>query len=334
VNFTYSSTAALTNNYLGTSYLSSDTMGKPYIGPGGYAAYQLGLNRSLANIVYGDMDDRNDFGGMRYRWQYPDRYDLYKDDSRAVNRSIQLSTSLGITKPIDLQLSSISLRWSRQYDAYPDTNKRNQTINFPELSLGGRSGVLEKVKFIAKYVQGMNLSSNFSFRQSRNASLSAGKTRGRTIEFSPLLSFDGTVKKWPIRFNYQHTLSQDGKESQGTASGGGKADATKTLRDGDNLEMSYELPQTSGLSTIKLYKWNIPVKGKTSMGMRFSRDHSVTTVGSEKTADNSNLSATPHLSYIFTDNVTGTLEYTGSRVTQNGSVTTTNTMALIAEIRF
>jgi opacity protein-like surface antigen len=70
------------------------------------------------------------------------------------------------------------------------------------------------------------------------------------------------------------------------------------------------------------------------MGMRFSRDHSTTTTVGEKTSDVSNMSLMPHLSYIFTDNVTGTLEYTYSRVTNNGATTTMNQGALVAEIKF
>jgi len=68
--------------------------------------------------------------------------------------------------------------------------------------------------------------------------------------------------------------------------------------------------------------------------MTFSRDHSTTTVSGAVTEDNSTLSITPHISYIFTDNVTGTLTYTGSKVTKLGEATTTNTFSLIAEVKF
>jgi hypothetical protein len=111
-------------------------------------------------------------------------------------------------------------------------------------------------------------------------------------------------------------------------------DVISTKRDGDNLDMSYEIQQTSGFSTIKLFKWTIPIKGRTSMGLRLVREHSVSITAKEKTADNSNLSFTPHVSYVVTDNVTGTLEYTGARNAERGAITTTNTLAVITEIKF
>jgi hypothetical protein len=137
---------------------------------------------------------------------------------------------------------------------------------------------------------------------------------------------NGTVRKWPVTFNYQHSLNKDRQEAGGNA--------TMTTRDGDNLDLNYEIQKTAGASTIKLFKWQVPVRGRTSMGMRFSRDHSTTTTAGSKTSDVSNLSLTPHLSYIFTDNVTGTLEYVYSKVTNAGSTTTMNTASLIAEIKF
>jgi hypothetical protein len=143
---------------------------------------------------------------------------------------------------------------------------------------------------------------------------------------SPLVSVNGTIRKWPVTFNYQHSLSKDRREAGG--------DTTMTTRDGDNLDLNYEIQKTAGASTIKLFKWQVPVRGRTSMGMRFSRDHSTTTTKKSTTSDVSNLSLTPHLSYIFTDNVTGTMEYLYSKVTNNGSTTTMNTASLIAEIKF
>jgi hypothetical protein len=122
-------------------------------------------------------------------------------------------------------------------------------------------------------------------------------------------------------------VNRDRKES-------GIGSATSTNRDGDNLDLNYELQKTAGASTIKIFKWQVPVRGRTTMGMRFSRDHSVTVTDRQTTSDVSNLSLTPHLSYIFTDNVTGTFEYAYSKATNNSSVTTMNTAALIAEIKF
>ncbi|MBN2036211.1 MAG: cell surface protein SprA [Chitinispirillaceae bacterium] len=332
VNFTYSNNAHLTNNYLGSSFLSSQYGDKRPVTSGDFLAYQLGLQgRNFSDIVYGDMDDETAVGGMQYRSSYDD-YNFYKDDNRSVTQSYQLSTSLGIAKPIDLRLSSISLRWNRTFNVKPDTARFDTSRTFPEISVGAHSSVLDKIKLLTRYLQGMGLSSNLSFRRSTRHNDAAGKERGRAFDLSPLVQFSGTLKKWPVRFNYQHTLGREQRDLE--RNDGSSGDGSTTNRDGDNIDMSYEIQQSSSLSTIKLLRWTVPVKGRTSMGMRFVRDHSVTTTAGEKTADNSNLSLTPHLKYVVTNNVTGTLEYTGSRITENGSITTSNKLALITEIRF
>jgi hypothetical protein len=263
---------------------------------------------------------------MRYRSRN-DNNNYYKDDNRATNRNYQVSTSLRLANPIDLSLSPISLQWSTRYSVRPDTSFYDTTRSFPEFHVGAQSSALNKLEIVRRFAQSVSLSSGFSIkRNTSTTSASRGTTIGTTYELSPLVAVNGTIKKWPVTFNYQHSLSNDKRESGGNA--------TTTTRDGDNLDMNYEIQKTAGASTIKIFKWQIPVRGRTTMGMRFSRDHSTTTMAGEKTSDVSNLSLTPHLSYIFTDNVTGTLEYTYSKATNNGATTTTNTGALVAEIKF
>jgi hypothetical protein len=325
VNFTYSAKSDLTNGYLGSAFLERQKMGLA-----DFTAYQFGFKgRGIYDIITGDMNDRTAFGGMRYRRQYNDEYDLYRSDSRMVSRRFQVSTSLGITRPIDLRFTQMSLGWSRQYTVQQDTAFFDTTTSFPEVGLGASSSVLDRVKILARYFQGMNLSSSFSYKKNRDHKFSSGGTAatGRSYDMSPLVAVEGSVKKWPVRFSYQHTLGNEKSASS--------VSSTKTSRNGDNLDMSYDIPPpANGLGVIKFLYWSLPVRGKTSTGMRFSRDHSITFTGPEKTSDDSNLSLTPHVSYVFTDNVTGTLEYTGSRTAKNGASTTTNTMALIAEVRF
>ena len=48
--------------------------------------------------------------------------------------------------------------------------------------------------------------------------------------------------------------------------------AQSLARDGDNFDMSYEIQKSSGLASLKIFKWSIPVRGHTSMGMTFERD--------------------------------------------------------------
>jgi hypothetical protein len=322
----------LTNNYLGNDFLSESGYGGRRLGNSEFMAYQLGLQgRRPADFIFGDMDDRTAFGGMRSRWE-SDKYDYYKDDNRSVNQSYTVSTSIGLARPIDLRISNISLRWNRQFNVKPDTARFDTTRSFPELSLGAQSSILNKIKIISQYVQGANLSSNFSMKRSIRNNDAQGKEFGRSFELSPMVQIDGTVKKWPITFNYQHTMGQEERTLQKRDATAG--DVISTMRDGDNLTMSYEIQQSSGPSTIKILKWTVPVKGRTSTGLRFVRDHSVSITAEEKTADNSNLSISPHLSYVVTSNITGTLEYTLSRTTDKGAITTTNNLSVITEIRF
>jgi hypothetical protein len=99
--------------------------------------------------------------------------------------------------------------------------------------------------------------------------------------------------------------------------------------------MTYEIPPPAEVKKIKIMKWEFPIKGKTSMAMQFSRDRSATITRGTKTAENSNLSVKPNMSYDFTTNVTGRVEYTGSRTTEmGGAITTSNIFGVVAEIRF
>jgi hypothetical protein len=321
LNFTYSATADLTNNYLDPHYLSTQKAGWS-----DFMAYQLGFKGR--NIITGDMDDRSALGGMRNRSASNDDYNYYKDDSRATNRTYQLSTSLRLLNPIELSLSPISLQWNTRYSVRPDTAFYDTAATFPEFRVGAQSPLLNKVELVTRYMQGVNLSSSFAVRRSTaNSSASGGTSVGTTHDWSPLLALNGTLKKWPVSFSYQHTQGSNKQETG--------VNATVTAHDGDNVEMNYEIQKAAGASSmIKLFKWQIPIRGRTSMGMRFSRDHSTVVTAGIKTSDAANISLTPHLSYIFTDNVTGRLEYTYSKTTDLGSTTTSNIAALIAEIKF
>ena len=332
VNFTYSSTGNLTNDYLGTDFLSSQN-----ISGMDFMAYQLGLEgRSLSDIIAGTMNDRTAFGGMRTRYDTndSDAYAYYQNDTRSVNQSWMVSTSFSLPKPIDLQISSVSLKWNRQYSVRPDTTFYDTTWTYPNLSISAQSHILNKIGFITKYVQVGNLSSNLSLQRVEESSstlggtdtTSGGTTSTSTIDLSPLVGIDGTLKKWPITFKYQHTLHLQNTESN--------TNPQSVSRNGDNVDVSYAIPNSSGLATLKIFKWTIPVRGHTSMGMTFERDESTTEVSGSVTNDVSNLSIMPHLSYTFTDNITGTMQYNYLRATLNGVITTTNTASLIAEIKF
>ena len=81
--------------------------------------------------------------------------------------------------------------------------------------------------------------------------------------------------------------------------------------------------------------WTIPVKGRTTIGINGSYDDRKESVREQPTVDELNYSITPHLTYIFTDNVTGTAEYSyGKRKQSDGKENTDNKFNLIVEIRF
>jgi hypothetical protein len=335
INFTYSANGNVTNDNLWDSWLSSqDVSGMDFM------SYQLGLGgRSFADIVSGTMNDRSMFGGMDYRRLHGDSSEYYQNDTRSVTQSYQFSTSLALPKPIDLQFSSISLKWNRQYSVRPDTTFYDTTWTYPDLSVSAQSHILNNIKLVTKYATGLNLSSSLSLKRTEESSstlggtttsdsgtANGGTTTTSVLDMSPLVGIDGTLKKWPISFKYQHTMHRQSTEA-GT-------NPQSVSRDGDNLDLSYEIQKSSGLASLKIFKWSIPVRGHTTMGLTFERDESTTEVSGSVTSDVSNLSVTPHLSYTFTDNITGTMQYNYLRAEQNGAITTSNTASLIAEIKF
>ncbi len=342
INFTYSATGNVTNNDLNSGFLSSQG-----INGVDFMAYQLGLGgRSLSDIIAGTVNDRTTLGGMDFRRMQGDSSEYYQNDTRSVTQSYQFTTSLALPKPIDLQFNSISLKWNRQYSVRPDTTFYDTTWTYPDFSVSAQSHVLNNIGFVTRYVTGVNLTSSLAVKRSEESSstlggtsttdtvngvavtttATGGTTTTSTLDMSPLVGIDGTLKKWPVSFKYQHTMNRSN-----IASG---TNPQAVARDGDNLDLSYEISKSSGLAALKIFKWSIPVRGKTSLGMTFERDNSTTEVSGSVTSAVSNLSVTPHLSYTFTDNITGTMQYNYLRAEQNGAITTSNTASLIAEIKF
>jgi len=157
---------------------------------------------------------------------------------------------------------------------------------------------------------------------------SAGRASNDTsslIDWTPLVGVDGTVKKWPVRFSYRHNQSKDQRQSAGK---------TVTTKNSDNLDLNYDIDQSSKFTEIKLLTWTVPVSGKTSTGVKFSREGSKTVTKDQESNNESSFALTPHLSYVFTNNVTGTLEYTFSSKEINGMNTTSNLGALTVDIQF
>jgi hypothetical protein len=103
-----------------------------------------------------------------------------------------------------------------------------------------------------------------------------------------------------------------------------------------DIDINYQIEQSSRLSEIRLLTWVIPVKGRTTVGLKGNIGKKVELTKADTTAFETNFYFTPHLTYIFTDNVTGRAEYTyGERKVQgDDKKIIDNRFHLIAEIQF
>jgi hypothetical protein len=320
--FTYSAISNLNNYNFSTDLLRNWKTSQFYL-------YQLGLQGrgGIGNFLMGDMDDSSAIGGMRTRDRYePDNADYYKSDKRTITRNYRISTGLNLKFPFEISFSPITLGFSKALEVRPDTAFFDTSTTSPEFSIGAQTSVLQKVDFINKFVTGVSMNSTYSFKNTNRLS-NIDTSKSTRHDFSPLISLNGTVRKWPIRFNYQHT------ESRETRNAGDKS-KTITSDGGDELDLSYELEKSSGLSEIKILKWTIPVKGRTTTGLKFSRTGGTEDIAGQK-QNKKSISFHPYLSYIFTDNITGKVEYTYSdAVDVKGDETNTNDFSIIVNWTF
>jgi hypothetical protein len=187
--------------------------------------------------------------------------------------------------------------------------------------------VLQKITFIDKFVTGLSMNSTYTYKNTYRFA-NADSTNVKRHDFSPLVALSGTIRKWPIKFNYQHTMSKEKKDAGGTAN-------TTTFDSGDEIDVSYEIENNGGLTEIKIFKWNIPVKGRTTTGLKISRSSGYDEYSEQPRLTESSISFAPYLSYIFTDNVTGKVQYSYSDVkTNKGDETRTNDFGLVINIQF
>ncbi|MCX7725516.1 MAG: cell surface protein SprA [Chitinispirillaceae bacterium] len=327
VNFNYNSACGLRNEYISTSLLKKEGI----YGIKDFTLFQLGVKgRSLVDIIKGEMDD-SEFLGMRSRYNF-DRREFYKNDSRRTDRNFQLSTSLNI-KSIDITVNNISLSYGVSFNIFPDSLRNDTTITFPEISLGVSSEILNRIEIIKNNIDGLSLSSNFQLRQSdRFTSTSVGgSNRSVKIDFTPLLSLSGKIKKWPIRFNYRHNFSKEYAAVLREDKKPSKEPNKNATLNSDELTLDYDFENNSKLSEIKLLTWVIPIKGKTSVGLSVNYTNEKETVAGK---DDKNFSLIPKLSYIFTDNVTGRAEYAFRFREIGGKKTTENEFAVTVRITF
>jgi hypothetical protein len=277
------------------------------------------------------MDDYTAFGGMQYGTKRAPN-DLYKDDSRSVDRTYKFSTAFDLTVPFEISFNPISFGWSREFTINPDSLEYDSTFTFPEISVGARTPALMKVGMIADLFSNLDLNSSFSYQKTIGKAHLSSDTSKR-YDCSPLVSLTGTVKKWPININFSHKYSKEIKL--------GNLIETNKTSNGDELNISYEVEKNSRLSEIKILQWTIPVKGKTMISLRASYDK-VKTEEKSRNTENGNdatdneikLLLNPQLTYIFTDAVEGTLQWTATHNEDNDDITKRNEFALIINIKF
>jgi len=326
-SLSYSASSDLKNNYISDTLLQKSSIS--ILGMKDMFLYQTGVKgRSLWDVITGEMDDRK-FLGMQSRVGR-DPYDLYNNDSRTVDRSYRLSTSMTI-KPLELSFRQLGLNYSINYNVRPDSSRNDTTITFPDATIGISTPVLNKLELVKKNLQSVDMTSTFSFRQSdRRTAQAGGSTRSLKYDFMPFIGLTGTLKKWPVRLDYRHNYSRE--ISMALATGGEPPDTNRNVTmHTDEFSLNYEIEQGSLLNEIKLLTWTIPVKGRTTVGLKYNRTSEVETVAERK---DESYSLVPNLSYIFTDNVTGRAEYKIAQTDRGSDKTTTNDFTLSVQIRF
>jgi hypothetical protein len=326
LTFDYSAKASLVNDNMSTNVMQNISREQFYL-------YQVGLSdRNAWDIVTGNMSDKA-FGGMKFR---PDlAATLAQNDQRSSDMNLSLSTNFNIPQPIDITFSGISLKWSRNYVVRPDTTATDTTVTWPDFSESAKSGILNKLAFVPRYMQTVTLSQNFSYQQKVHSTATAS-AKDRSIstayKLSPLVGFQGVLKKWPITLDYSYSYGWKSDSSSGSSS------YSRTIDNSNKVAIKYEVSKSSGVKELKLLMWKIPIVGRLVAGAEGEYTTSTTdsrSSGVAPTTTNTSLvSVTPHASYDFTDNVTGEFKYTGSQNKTTQSTTTSNIFSLSVEIRF
>ncbi len=327
ISYNYSASSNLQNKYLSALMLERSEYGF-----WDFFLYQIGKkDRTFKEIITGDMNDYHEFGGMWYR-KGRDDYNFYKNDSRTVERSHKFSTGLDLTYPFEIHFNPVSFGFSTKFSTNPDSTFIDTTYSFPEFSVNTNTPAFMNVGVISDLFTSFGVNSAFSYRKMLHIRTASRDTSVR-VDLSPLIAISALVRKWPININYSHSYSrEDGKQ---------KLTSSNTVTNADELKISYEIEKNSRLSEIKIFSWTIPVKGKTTVGFTGTRKGTVTHTKENSTNNqdgrddkNITLSINPYLTYIFTDNVTGTIQYTWTQDNKNSATDRNSSFDLIVDIRF
>jgi cell surface protein SprA len=329
VTFDYSAKSSLRNDNMSPDLIAN--LKNPVLD---FYKYQVGLSGASAwNVVTGNMDDHQ-LGGMKFRPSFAST--LAQNDQRTSDMNFTLSTNFNLPEPVDIQFTGISLGWSRNYIVRPDTTAIDTTTTWPDFTESARTGILNKITLVKQYLQGVNVSDKYSYQKKVHTTSTSSST-GREVvvsnTFAPLVGLEGTLKKYPVSFNYSMDMGFKTDTSVST----GSVNASRSTDFGHRAGIKYEISKSTGVSQLKLLMWTIPIVGRLVTGAE-GEYHTSTTVttsnGIDNTALTSSISATPHASYDFTDNITGELKYSYTQKKDPNSTTTSNIFSLSVEIRF
>jgi hypothetical protein len=311
--FSYSASSNLVNEYLGTSLLSRNE-----IGAAGFLNYQLGFRqRSLADIVGGDMDDALAFGGMRSRsGGLEDSLELWKNDRRETRQEWSIKTDLRLPDPLDFSFNPISLTWGHTFSVKPTyyANFIDTVYTFPQVEVGLTSGMLQRITLIKNAMTSLRLNSTFVYaRRTKISSPLSADAQAQVAEeqeygLNPLISLNGTVKKWPIDISYRHTFKYLPRYSWSRPANDETATREVTSNHGNNWTLAYKA-RASKLTEIKILRWKIPIKGELNIGMEATHTHDKTQGTLGTLNDLTSIEVSPHVSYYFTNNVLGKAEF-------------------------
>ncbi len=351
VTFSYSASSDLNNDYISTGYLASQD-----IWFYDFFKYQMGVKgRNFRDIITGNMNDTAAFGGVRFREKLGHDIELYKNDKRTVNQNYSIGTSMRLPKPLDVSFKPISLGWSRDYSVIPNILIMDSTITFPDLRVGASSNVLERIPVIKQNLKNLGLRSSYKLTKTTKKSCSNPGVEGSLIRsditrrhaWEPLVSVDGLLKKKPINMNYAFRFSFDSTVSlDGDSVIDGSESKTKNF--GNTWNVKYTVVGKKDRELKMFNRWTVPIKGETVMSLdvthkkteksyqRPSEDPEATSSMEDAIEEDWSFLLHPKITYDFTDNVDGLLEYIFERTYTEIDETkrTNNTLALTITIYF
>jgi hypothetical protein len=325
ISFKYDARSDLKNNRVGTDYLDAAGGGNSTVDD--FLSYTVGKEgRSLLDMMTGEMDERNAYGGMYHRARLGEPFERYKDDVHGVTQSWSLDAPMNIPDPINLSISPLLLKWERRFSTKPDTLWVDTTTTWPHFSVRASSSVLSKLGVVKKLMSQFSVSSQYTLTREisrkgyatvSNGSISLPKLDTTvTHSWKPLIRADATLKgKLPLKLRYEHSYHTKQRQARSW---------TRTQKHTDNIGVDYELQRSGKERAIKIFKWKIPITGRLTMGVSLDRSHdesfvdrSLDSAGvggepdveNEPTTDRVEWSILPSVRYEFTKSVDGKLEY-------------------------